>query len=59
MTLIEMLLSASAVGLSGGTIAYTLYVVRKATEFERPDDVHVKQMIDTAPRGKFDNALAR
>lgn len=59
MTLIEMLLSASAVGLSGGSIAYTLHAVRKAAEFERPDDVQVKHMIDTAPRGKFDNALAR
>ena len=59
MTLFEMLLSVSAVCLSGGAIAYTLHVVRKTAEFERPNDAQIRQMIDTAPRGKFDNALAR
>ena len=59
MTLFEMLLSVSAVCLSGGAIAYTLHVVRKTAEFERPSDAQIRQMIDTAPRGKFDNALAR
>lgn len=59
MTLFEILLSASAVCLSGGAIAYTVHVVRKTAEFERPDDAQIRHMIDTAPRGKFDNALAR
>ena len=59
MTLFETLLSVSAVCLSGGAIAYTLYVVRKAARFERPDEAQIRRMIDSAPRGKFDNALAR
>ena len=59
MTLFEILLSASAVCLSGGAIAYIVHVVRKTAKFERPNDVQVRHMIDTAPRGKFDNALAR
>lgn len=59
MTLFEILLSASAVCLSGGAIAYTFHVVRKTATFERPDEEQVRQMIDTAPRGKFDNVLAR
>lgn len=59
MTLFEILLSAAAVCVSGGAIVYTLHVVRKTAEFERPDDAQVHHMIDTAPRGKFDNALAR
>lgn len=59
MTLFEILLSVSAVGLSGGVIAYTLHVVRKTPEFERPSDLQIRRMIETAPRGKFDNALAR
>ncbi len=59
MTLFEILLSASAVCLSGGAIAYTVHVVRKTAEFERADDAQIRHMIDTAPRGKFDNALAR
>ncbi|WP_372922586.1 hypothetical protein [Roseovarius sp.] len=59
MTLLEIILAATAIGLSGGGIAYTLYVVRRAPGFERPTDAQVRRMIDTAPRGKFDNALAR
>lgn len=59
MTLFEILLSASAVCLTGGAIAYTLHVLRKAPALERPDAARVRRMIDTAPRGKFDNALAR
>ena len=59
MTLFEILLSVSAVCLSGGVITYTLYVVCKTPGFERPDDAQIKRMIDSAPRGKFDNALAR
>jgi len=59
MTLFEILLSVSAVCLSGGAIAYTLYVVRRTAAFERPNDAQIRRMIDTAPRGKFDNALAR
>ena len=59
MTMFEILLSASAVGLSGGAIAYTLHVVRKTAAFERPTDAQIRHMIDTAPRGKFDNVLAR
>ncbi len=59
MTLFEILLSASAVCLSGGAIVYTVHVVRNAAKFERPNDIKVRHMIDTAPRGKFDNALAR
>jgi hypothetical protein len=59
MTLFEILLSAFAVCFSGGAIAYTFHVVRKTAAFERPGDAQVRQMIDTAPRGKFDNALAR
>jgi hypothetical protein len=59
MTLFEILLSASAVGLSSGAIAYTLHVVHKTAAFEHPNDEKIRHMIDTAPRGKFDNALAR
>jgi hypothetical protein len=59
MTLFEIILSASAVCLSGSAIAYTLHVVRQTAAVESPDEVLVRQMIDTAPRGKFDNALAR
>lgn len=59
MTLFEILLSASAVCLSGGAIAYTLHVVRQTAEFERPGDAQVRHMIDTAPRDKCEFALAR
>jgi hypothetical protein len=59
MTLLEFLLAASAVFLSGGTIAYTLHVVRKTAAFEHPNDAQIRYMIDSAPRGKFGNALAR
>ncbi|WP_138473463.1 hypothetical protein [Poseidonocella sp. HB161398] len=58
MTLFETLLSACAVCLSSGAIAYTLHVVRKTAVFERPDDAQVRHMIETAPRAKFDNARA-
>ncbi len=54
-----ILLSASAACLSGGVIACAVHVVRKTAEFERPGDGHIHHMIDTAPRGKFDNAPAR
>lgn len=59
MTLFEIILSATAIGLSGGGIAYTVYVMRRTPGFERPTDAQVRHMIDTAPRGKFDNALVR
>lgn len=59
MTLFEILLSASAVCLSGSAIAYTLHVVRRTAEFENPDHAKVLHMIETAPRGAFGNELAR
>lgn len=59
MTLLEIILAATAISLSGGGIAYTLYVVQRAPRFERPTDEQVRRMIDTAPRGKFVTALAR
>jgi hypothetical protein len=59
MTLFDIILSATAIGLSSGGIAYTLYVVKRTPGFERPTDTQIRRMIDTAPRGKFDNALAR
>jgi hypothetical protein len=59
MTLFEILLSASAVCLSSGAIAYSMYVVRNTGAIERPSEAQIQRMIDTAPRGRFDNALAR
>lgn len=59
MTPLEIILAATAIGMSGGGIAYTLYVVRRAPRLERPTEAQVRRMINTAPRCKFDNALAR
>jgi hypothetical protein len=59
MTMFEFLLSASAIGLTGGSIAYTYLTLRKAVHVEHASDEQIRRMIDTAPRGKFDNVLAR
>lgn len=57
MTILELILSASAVFFSGSAIAYTLHVVRKTPDFEYPTDAQLRHMIETAPRTKFDKAL--
>lgn len=59
MTILEIVLSVIAACCSYGGIAYTLYVVRKTPRFDHPTDDEVRRMIDTAPRWKFDSALAR
>lgn len=56
--LFEIVLAASAVCLSGGSVAYTLHVLR-TNLFEQPSDAQIRHMIDTAPQEKFDTALAR
>ena len=58
MPLFEIILSVCAVCFSGGAIAYTLHLLR-TNKFERPTHAQIRHMIDTAPHGKFDNALAR
>ena len=58
MTLFDILLSAFAVGLSGGAIAYMLHLVR-SNKFERPTDAQIKHMLDTAPPDEEDNESTR
>ena len=58
MTLFEVLLSAIAVGLSGGAIAYTRHLVR-SNSFERPTDAQIQHMLDTAPPEGEDNESTR
>lgn len=59
MSMFEIFLAGFAVALTGGAMAYTLHVVRHIPPLERPEEVRIRRMIETAPRGKFDNALAR
>lgn len=59
MALFDIIISATAIGLSGGGIAYTLYVVKRTPGFERPTDMQIRRMIDTAPQGRLKSALAR
>ena len=58
MTPFDIVVCVSAVCMSGGSIAYSLYVVR-SNRFERPTEAQVQHMIDTAPRGRFDTVLTR
>lgn len=50
MTLLETVLSATAIGLCVGAVTYTTYVVRRAPAFERPTNAQVRRMIERAPR---------
>lgn len=59
MTMFEIFLAVFAVALTGGVVAYTQHVVRHMPSLERPEEARVRRMVETAPRGKFDNALAR
>lgn len=58
MAVFDILLCVCAVCMSGGAIGYTQYLVR-TNKFERPTEEQIRRMIDTAPPGKFDDALAR
>lgn len=58
MTVLEILLSVAAVGASFGGIAWTLHVVRNTPGFEQPTENEVRRMIETAPRGRFNNVTA-
>lgn len=58
MTLVDLILCATSVCLSGGSIAYTLHLAR-TNRFEQPTEEQIRHMIDTAPRGRFDAALER
>jgi hypothetical protein len=59
MTMFEIFLAGFAVALTSFAMAYTLHLVRRIPTLERPEEARVRRMIETAPRGKFDNALAR
>lgn len=58
MTLFEVMLSAFAVALSGGAIAYTLHAVR-SNVFEQPTKAQIKHMIETAPPDESYNDSTR
>ena len=58
MTLFDLLISAFAVGLSGGAIAFTLHAVR-SNVFRRPTDAQIQHMLDTAPSQAEDNESDR
>lgn len=58
MTPLEITICVSAVCASGGAVAYTWHAVRTHV-FEQPTEAQIKHMLDTAPRGRFDAALAR
>lgn len=58
MTLLEILLSAFAVCISGGAIAFTLYAVR-SNAVRQPNEAQIKHMIEAAPPDESDNESTR
>ena len=58
MTLLEILLSAFAAGISGGAIGYTLHAVR-SNAVKRPTEAQIKHMIEAAPPDESGNESTR
>lgn len=59
MTQFELFLSAAAVLFSASSLVYVAHLVRVSGHDRLSDEAKVRRLIDTAPRGRFDNTLSR